>query len=146
MLKISKVREVKTPTRGTSQSAGIDFYVPEDFLNHRLEPGDKAFIPSGIKVNVPEGHALIAFNKSGVALKKSLFIGACVVDEDYQGEVHLHVVNVGSETTTIEPGEKLVQMVLVPVFYDIIEEVPEVSLFTSKTQRGTGGFGSTGNF
>ena len=79
-MKISKVREVKTPTRGTPQSAGIDFYVPNDYTGHTLVPGSKAFIPSGIKANVPDGHALIAFNKSGVALKKSLFIGACVVD------------------------------------------------------------------
>ncbi len=145
-MKISKVRNVKTPARGTPESAGIDFYVPEDFKARSLGPGHKAFIPSGIKANVPYGHALIAFNKSGVALKKSLFIGACVVDEDYQGEIHLHVVNVGTEVTTIEPGEKLVQMVLVPVFYDNIEEVAEENLFKTETQRGSGGFGSTGNF
>ena len=92
-MRISKVRGVKTPTRGTKQSAGIDFYVPDDFEVIEVSPGQKAFIPSGIKANVPAGHALIAFNKSGIALKKSLFIGACVVDEDYQGEIHLHVVN-----------------------------------------------------
>ena len=108
------MRGVKTPTRGTKHSAGIDFYVPDDFEGIEVSPGQKAFIPSGIKVNVPAGHALIAFNKSGVALKKSLFVGACVVDEDYQGEIHLHVVNVGDKTTMISPGEKLVQLVLLP--------------------------------
>lgn len=143
-MRISKIREVKTPTRGTSQSAGIDFYVPNDFEETALAPGENAFIPSGIKVDVPSGHALIAFNKSGVALKKSLFIGACVVDEDYQGEVHLHVVNVGTDATQILPGEKLVQLVLVPVFYDTIEVVDEGQLFSAVTDRGTGGFGSTG--
>ena len=56
------------------------------------------------------------------------------------------MVNVGTETVAIEPGEKLVQMVLVPVFYDIIEEVAEKKLFSTETQRGAGGFGSTGNF
>ena len=145
-MKITRVRDVKVPTRGTPQSAGIDFYVPNSFKEKSLGPGHKAFIPSGIKANVPPGHALIAFNKSGVALKKNLFVGACVVDEDYQGEIHLHVVNVGSETVKIEPGEKLVQLVLVPVFYDTIEEVKQEDLFSETSERGTGGFGSTGNF
>ena len=145
-MKISRVRDVKLPTRGTPQSAGLDFFVPNDFKSKSLGPGHKAFIPSGIKANVPEGHALIAFNKSGVALKKNLFIGACVVDEDYQGEIHLHVVNVGTESVAVEPGEKLVQLVLVPVFYDIIEEVSQEVLFSESTKRGSGGFGSTGNF
>ena len=145
-MKISKIREVKTPIRGTEQSAGIDFFVPYDFEETTVSSGGAVFIPSGIKVNVPAGHALIAFNKSGVALRKTLSVGACVVDEDYQGEIHLHLYNFGNETTTIKPGEKLVQMVLVPVFYDNIEEVAEESLFKTETQRGSGGFGSTGNF
>lgn len=145
-MKVTRVKDVKLPTRGTSQSAGIDFYVPNTFKEKSIGPGHKAFIPSGIKANVPPGHALIAFNKSGVALKKGLFVGACVVDEDYQGEIHLHVVNVGTEAVVIEPGEKLVQLVLVPVFYDIIEEVSQEALFSETTDRGAGGFGSTGNF
>jgi dUTP pyrophosphatase len=145
-MKVSRVRDVKLPTRGTPQSAGIDFYVPNDYGERSLGPGHKAFIPSGIKANVPPGHALIAFNKSGVALKKHLFVGACVVDEDYQGEIHLHVVNVGTEAVTIESGEKLVQLVLIPVFYDIIEEAKQEELFSEATERGSGGFGSTGKF
>ena len=145
-MKVTRVRDVKLPTRGTSQSAGIDFYVPNNYGEKSLGPGHKAFIPSGIKANVPPGHALIAFNKSGVALKKNLFVGACVVDEDYQGEIHLHVVNVGSEAVTIEGGEKLVQLVLVPIFYDTIEEVKQEQVFQEATERGSGGVGSTGNF
>jgi dUTP pyrophosphatase len=145
-MKISKVRKVKTPTRGTAQSAGLDFYVPDDFDHVLVDVGAKVFIPSGIKVNVPRGYALIAFNKSGIALKKSLFVGACVVDEDYQGEVHLHVVNVGNKSTAIVPGEKLVQLVLVPVSYEDVQVVDESLLFGGITQRGGGGFGSTGTF
>ena len=78
-MRIAKVRKVKTPTRGTSKSAGLDFYVPDGFDRVILTVGEKVFIPSGIKAELPEGYALIAFNKSGVALKKSLFVGACVV-------------------------------------------------------------------
>jgi dUTP pyrophosphatase len=145
-MKISKIREVKTPTRGTQESAGIDFFVPADFTEKKIFPGESVFIPSGIKVNVPKNHALIAFNKSGVALKKNLAVGACVVDEDYQGEIHLHLYNFSEQTQTVSPGEKLVQMVLVPMFYDEVEVVEESKLFKSTTERGEGGFGSTGNF
>ena len=60
-MKITKIRDVKTPIRGTEGSAGIDFFVPNDYPNslRRIEPGDRFFIPSGIKANVPTGYALI---------------------------------------------------------------------------------------
>jgi len=145
-MRIAKIRDVKTPTRGTSQSAGLDFYVPNDFVTACLKQGDAVFIPSGIKIDVPNDFALIAFNKSGVALKKNLSVGACVVDSDYQGEVHLHVYNFANTPVTIEPGEKLVQMVLLPVSYVDVTVVKENDLFETETQRGTGGFGSTGIF
>ena len=132
-MKICKTRDVKTPNRGTPQSAGIDFYVPNDLQNTMVPPGGSVFIPSGIKADVPAGHALIAFNKSGVALKKNMAIGACVVDEDYQGEIHLHLYNFGNEASMVEAGEKLVQMVLVPVFYDQVQVVPEDFLFDTST-------------
>jgi len=143
-MKISKIREVKTPLRGTPESAGIDFFVPNDFKQTSVAPGGSVFIPSGIKVNVPTGHALIGFNKSGVALKKNLSIGACVVDEDYQGEIHLHLTNIGKNKVYLSAGEKIVQFILLPVFYDAVEVVEESVLFDTETQRGSGGFGSTG--
>ena len=119
-MKISKIRDVKTPVRGTPLSAGLDFFVPNDFPGtHYLIPGDAINIPSGIKVKVPHGYALVFMNKSGVAVKKGLQIGACVVDEDYQGEV-------------------------IPVDYAGVDVVPEEDLFEEETERGEGGFGSTG--
>ena len=146
-MKISRIRDVKRPTRGTVGSAGIDFYVPNDYPGtlQTISPGERYLIPSGIKANVPDGFALIAMNKSGVALNKSLLVGACVVDSDYQGEIHLHLVNAGTEPVTIQPGDKLVQFLLVPVDHCQIEEVHADYLFTEDTARGTGGFGSTGN-
>jgi len=142
-MKISKVRNVKIPSRGTEKSAGIDFYVPEDY-NVTLAQGESCLIPSGIKANVPKGFSLIAFNKSGVAVKKSLHVGACVVDEDYQGEIHLNLINVGPNLVSLNAGEKILQFILVPVFYDDIEEVSVDDLFEEETERGSGGFGSTG--
>lgn len=141
--KFQRVRDVKAPQRGTSRSAGIDFFVPNDFQNKQLLPGDAVNIPSGIKCKIPEGYALIAFNKSGVALK-GLQVGACVVDEDYQGEVHLHVYNRTKENIMIKPGEKLVQFALVPVLYANIVEVEDLEF--GESERGIGAFGSTNNF
>jgi dUTP pyrophosphatase len=143
-LRFSKVRQVKTPNRGTPLSAGVDFFVPEDFQQRYVMPNESILIPSGIKVDVPNGHALIAFNKSGVAVKKSLVMGACVVDEDYQGEVHLHLINVGHEGVMVAPGDKLAQFLLIPVSYATLQEVPPDSLHNTETQRGDGAFGSTG--
>lgn len=144
-MNIAKVKDVKTPTRGTSGSAGLDFYVPEGLeYNITLESGESTNIPSGIKANIPKGYALIAMNKSGVATKQGLQVGACVIDEDYQGEIHLHVVNISDSATTIQPGQKLVQMLLIPVLCEEVHEVPVSELFDEVTQRGDGGFGSTG--
>jgi dUTP pyrophosphatase len=147
-MKITKIRDVKTPTRGTEGSAGIDFYVPDSFPSNlcNIEPYERYFIPSGIKANVPEGYALIAMNKSGVALKKGLMVGAAVVDSDYQGEIHLHLINCSNRGVTIKPGDKLVQFLLVPVSHCSIEEVSEGELYSADTERGEGGFGSTGSY
>ena len=140
-MKVQRVRKVKLPTRGTPKSAGLDFYVPDDYESGCISQGQSVLIPSGIRVEVPEGYALIAFNKSGIAVKKHLYVGACVIDEDYQGEVHIHLTNVGKSASYIYPGDKIAQFVLVPVLYADIEEVDE--LHKVPTKRGTGAFGST---
>ena len=143
-MKVQRIRNVKLPTRGTPQSAGLDFYVPNDAfggIDIYLDPGESLVIPSGIKVEVPKGYALIGFNKSGIAVKRHLYVGACVIDEDYQGEVHIHLINVGKSVSYISPGDKIAQFVLVPVLYADIEEVD--SIHEVSTERGTGAFGST---
>jgi dUTP pyrophosphatase len=142
-MKLQKVKDVKTPQRGTGGSAGYDFFVPNDFETITLKQGDSALIASGIKCQIPHNHALLAVAKSGVATKKHLAIGACLVDEDYTGEIHLHVYNWSRDTTTIEAGEKLVQFILTPVVYEDIEVVDQIDF--SQSERGDGGFGSTGN-
>lgn len=147
-MKIVKTRNVKTPSRGTDKSAGIDFYVPYgDKSFYNVDPGQSVLIPSGIHAKIPAGYALIAMNKSGIALRTSLIVGACVVDEDYQGEIHLHVINVGTESCTINAGEKLVQMLLIPVNYEdveVFEGSPQELFHDEDSQRGSGAFGSTG--
>lgn len=165
-MRIFKIRDVKTPTRGTKASAGIDLYIPNDFYvkkgdglfpapyfdreyqSLQLEPGESTLIPSGIKANVPKNRALIAFNKSGVAVKKNLMVGACVIDEDYTGEIHIDVKNVGNEKVWINAGDKIIQLLCIPVDYvNIIESATEEDCFgdsLNSSERGEGGFGSTG--
>ena len=143
-MKFTKIKNVKAPIRANATDAGIDFFVPEDQGTISLTPGDSCLIPSGIKVNVPEGYALIAFNKSGVATKKGLQVGACVVDCGYQGELHINLTNVSAEDQKIEAGDKIVQFVLLPLGDPVVELVEENNLYESKSSRGEGGFGSTG--
>ena len=179
-LKFTKIYEVKSPTRGTSLSAGIDFYIPDGddrFINDLLLKNEwlrknknclltenvadgyevysytaikipshqDILIPSGIHVNIPDNLALIAYNKSGVATKKHLDIGAAVVDNDYQGQIHIHINNTSKEDVVVGFGEKIIQFILIPVEYSQIEEVETLEqLYPEKSDRGHGGFGSTG--
>lgn len=142
-MKYSKVREVRSPNRGTSDSAGIDFYIPTGY-DQKIMPGESILIPSGIKVDIPNGTMLQVCNKSGIASKKGLLVGAEIVDSDYQGEMHMNLWNVSNKAVVLSAGTKLVQMILIPILLPTLEEVNEDELFTDETERGTGGFGSTG--
>ena len=143
-MKFCKIRDVKSPERSHNTDAGIDFFIPNDFETTQIFPHSSINIPSGIKAKVPHGYALIAFNKSGVATKLGLDVGASVVDEGYQGEIHLHLTNTTDYYAKIEKGQKIVQFILLPVNYEMPEEVNEDELFDSESARGEGGFGSTG--
>jgi len=161
-MKYKKILQVKSPQRANPTDAGIDFFMPDytpEFVEQVLEKnkelaygphglvlkqGERCLIPSGIKVDVPSGHALIAFNKSGVAVKKGLDVGACVVDVGYQGQVHISLTNPSKSVALIEHGEKIIQFVLLPVNFANLEEVyTEEQLYPVKSSRGDGGFGST---
>ena len=164
-VKFVKVRDVKSPERGTSVAAGTDFFVPFDFNDGQpflLKPHHDILIKSGIRAALPTGTMWMGADKSGVATSKnamrlagnepkisnpesSLKVGAKIIDEDYQGEIGLHIINVGDNEQWIEPGQKIVQFILVPVIYPELVECATVDeVFTCETERGEGGFGSTG--
>lgn len=147
VLKFSKVCEVKSPCRGTPGSAGIDFFIPAGFNEGNpflLHPGKDIVIPTGIHVNVPEGYAFIAHNKSGVAIKKKLRLGADTVDSDYCGQIHIHIFNDGEYTQELSPGEKIAQFLLIPVNHCLVEETDFSNLYKEKnSERGSGWMGST---
>lgn len=143
-IKFSKVRDVKSPVRAHDTDAGIDFFIPEDFEKQTVLPNQSITIPSGIKVSFNDGHALIAFNKSGIVSKKKLIVGAEVVDSTYEGEVHIDIHNIGNVSQTLIPGMKIVQFILMPIMSGSMIETKEEDLYDSKSERGSGGFGSSG--
>lgn len=144
----TKVRNVKTPSRANKDAAGIDFFIPEDYPTTVLKHGESVKIPSGIHLKVPEGCALVFENKSGVSSKKKLDVLACVVDSDYEGEVHLNLINNGLEDTVVNPGEKIIQGVVYWLnMSDVLEKNSVDELYKNSTStRKDGGFGSTGDF
>ena len=145
-MRIIKTKKVKTPERN-GKNAGIDLFVPSNFGVYRLYPGKQIKIPSGIRIKVPKGYCLIGFNKSGVSSKHGLIIGACVVDENYTGEIHIHLFNISKEIATIKSNQKIIQFVVLKPNYVEIEEIKnEYDIFKEEDhlERGDGSFGSTG--
>ena len=141
----TKTRDVKSPIRAHNTDAGIDFFVPNDFGEVILKPGDDVLIDSGIKVAIPDGYVLIFKEKSGVATKKKLTVGASVVDSDYRGVVHFHLFNNGLDEQKIMSGEKIIQGLVVPVSLCMTKEISIDEYDKMETERGSGGFGSSGN-
>lgn len=170
-LNIAVTRNVKTPNRAHNLDAGIDFFIPEDITEQEflekckvtgvkpqyeivdgfikkiiLNAGDSVLIPSGIKVSVPAGYMLQYINKSGIASKHGLMIGASVVDSGYDGICHINLIAQYNRAVEILAGQKIAQAVLIPIETASIKVVSEktISKLNSElTSRGSGGFGST---
>jgi len=147
-LRVFKVREcAKLPERSHPSDAGMDlFFCPEDDQPVSILERMGAVLSTGLKIGVPPGFMLEIKNRSSVASKKSLVVGACVVDSGYDGEIFVNLNNIGWSTQKIEPGQKIAQAVLVPINIPEIEEVHEDNVYGGDTSRGSGGFGSTGQF
>ena len=171
-LKYTKVREVKSPIRAHEFDAGLDFFVPSNLTlkdmqpkydavgctpqtvvgedgcikSWELKPGESILIPSGIKVKVPDGYMLQYHNKSGIASKRHLLVGANTVDIGYEGECHINLHNVSNSCQTISAGDKIVQGILIKIGFHMPEEVKdEDALYgENRSVRGSGGFGSSG--
>ena len=142
-LKIKKVREnAKIPTRATEGSAGMDLYACID-EPITLNKGDTAIIPTGIAIGLDDPHyAAFIYARSGLAIKRGIGLlnSVGVIDSDYRGEICVGVIKQTEEPYTIEPFERIAQMVIEPVALPEIVEVADLD----DTDRGAGGFGSTG--
>jgi dUTP pyrophosphatase len=130
------------PNYATSGSAGMDL---SNTLSEplTLKPGERAKVPTGLILVLPEGYEGQVRPRSGLAAKHGITLTNCVgtVDSDYRGEMCCLMVNLGNEPYTIQPGERIAQLVIAPVIQpevELLDKVPDV------TERGSGGFGSTG--
>ena len=101
------------PERANPSDAGLDvFYSPENESQAiAIEPGGSKVIPTGLRFGVPHGYMLEVKNRSSVAAKRSLIVGACVVDSGYDGEVFVNLHNVGKETQYLRAADKIAQLV-----------------------------------
>lgn len=139
---VKKLRPgAKLPTYGSAEAAGADLYacLTEDVT---IQPGKTAFIPTGIAMELPRGYAGLVYARSGLACKKDLApankVG--VIDSDYRGEFMVALHNHGEEPRVIGDGERIAQLVVTPVLSPSFIETDSLS----DSQRGAGGFGSTG--
>ena len=149
-MKFSKVRDnAKSPVRAHTTDAGMDVFFCGHGKNMKkivpISPADNVVLPTGLSFEVPPGWMLEVKNKSSIASKLKLVVGACVIDSGYAGEVYIDLHNIGHEVQYIKEGQKIAQLVLVKIETPELEEVPLDDLNKSTdSERGDGGFGSTG--
>ncbi len=141
-IRVKKLKEKAIlPTYGSVEAAGADLYACLD-ENIVIGPGESAFIPTGLAMEIPKGYAGLIYARSGLACKRGLApankVG--VVDSDYRGEFMVVLHNHGNTTQEIAHGERIAQLVITPVFTPGFTEVSELT----DTDRSAGGFGSTG--
>lgn len=141
-IRVKKLNErAILPTYGSSEAAGADLYACLE-QPVTIEPGETAWIGTGIALEVPKGCAGLVYARSSMGTKRGLApankVG--VVDSDYRGEIRVVLLNHGKAPQTVEHGERIAQFLITPVLTPDYEEAADLS----DTQRGAGGFGSTG--
>jgi dUTP pyrophosphatase len=139
-IKIHKLDEnAIIPTYGSDGSACLDLYTVDAVI---IRPGDVRYIRSGWAFSIPKGYEVQIYPRSGIACKKQLIIlnSPCIIDSDYRGEVYTYMKNISTESFMFRQGDRYAQMAIrrsIPVEFDVVDEL-------DKTERGEGGFGSTG--
>ena len=141
VLRMPHAEGLPLPAYATKGAAGMDLMAAVD-APVVIPPGGRALIPTGLRVALPEGHELQVRPRSGLALRHGITLpnAPATVDEDYRGELQVILSNTGAEPFTVERGMRIAQAMLVPVTrarWEVVEELPT-------TDRGEGGFGSTG--
>ena len=164
MIRFCTIRDVKKPERELG-NAGIDIFIPnysdsfKDELNEKndiglawadedklyLQPFGRILIPAGLKSSFDINVALEAANKSGIATKTGLIVGAQVIDASYQGEIHISLINTTGSVVELDYGQKVVQLIPRRINVEEIEVTDNPKgFYATVTKRGSGGFGSTG--
>jgi dUTP pyrophosphatase len=138
ILKVKKLREdAKLPTHGHPGDAGMDFYAAESVV---FLPRGQARVPTGVAIEIPEGHVGLIWDKSSVSFNLGLKIMGGVIDSSYRGEIIMNLLNVTDKEVVLEKGHKVAQMLVQKFEHCEILEVDEIS----ETVRGDGREGSTG--
>jgi len=140
-IKVKNMSGLPLPSYQTEHSAGMDLLaaVTEDV---QIAPGERAVIPTGLYIELPEGYELQIRGRSGLAAKSGIMPanGLGTIDADYRGEVGVILLNTNKEAFTVHRGDRIAQAVVAQFEHATWEEVAELG----ETERGTGGFGSTG--
>ena len=152
MVEYVRVREdVTPPQRANPSDAGLDvFFCPDDAAVSAvtIAAGESKILPTGLRFGVPHGYMMQAMNRSGIAAKRSLVVGAHVIDSGYDGEVFINLHNIGTETQVIKAGTKIAQLVMIPVVPFRALETNNGNLYDwypiTISERGDGALGSTG--
>lgn len=131
--------EISLPEYGTPFSAGADLRASEAAV---LLPGERASIPTGLRIELPEGYEAQVRPRSGLAIRHGVTIlnAPGTIDSDYRGEIRVLLINHGREAFTIEPGDRIAQIVVAPVSRIFWQQAGSLE----ESARGEGGFGSTG--
>jgi dUTP pyrophosphatase len=152
LLEYYMIREGIPPIRSNPSDAGLDiFFNPPEGDNRQmgLAPGSNEKISTGLKFGIPHGYMLQVMNRSSMASKKSLVVGAHCIDSGYAGEVFIDLHNIGTEPQWITAGDKIAQLVMIPVVHFRAVKTQCEDLYGRTTpitisDRGGGGVGSTG--
>lgn len=126
----------KLPTRGHADDAGLDIYTPEMLI---IKAKKAVTVDTGVHIQIPKGYVGFLKSKSGLNVKQSL-LSEGVIDSGYTGSIRVKLYNHGEVPAIINPGEKVSQLVLLPIITPDLEVVDALE----ETERGDGGFGSTG--
>ncbi len=129
--------EAKLPNFAHPGDAGMDLYSVVDMV---LKPGERASVPTGIAIALPDGYVSLVWDKSGVSHKNGIKTLGGVLDSGYRGEYLIGLINLSQENFEIKVGQKIAQLLIQKVEHPEIEEVEELD----ETARGDGRFGSTG--
>ena len=134
-------KEVPLPKYETSGSSGMDLAANIN-ANIDINPGKTAIIPTGLALSIPKGFEVQIRPRSGLAANQKLSVlnTPGTIDADYRGEIKVILINLGQESFKVEKGLRIAQMVVCPVIQAQLEEVDDLN----ETERGKGGFGSTG--
>lgn len=126
------------PKFSTDGAAGLDFYAPAD-KDIEIPAFGHVLVPLGVKMKLPAGICIIMKERSSLAFKHKLHVGACVIDSDYRGEIHAHLISANSHDVTLPKGSKIIQ----GIFMMYTQPKFNITKVVNDTARGEGAFGST---